>query len=358
MPKVTLGKIAQERRETCSGDKSSYPVVGLEHLTPGEVRLSAWAEGGDNTFTKRFYKGDVLFGRRRAYLKKAAQAPFDGVCSGDITVIKPISGKVLSELLPFIIQNDSFFKYAIRNSAGSLSPRVKWSALENYEINLPSADEQGRLAELLWAAIDLKASYQRSLAASDDLVKSRFMEMFIAGAPYPREPLKNFITQIRGVSYKPEDLHPSLDDDSVLLLRANNIGDRLINHDEVQFVAKEKVAQNQLIQEGDILVCASSGSLEHVGKAALCSRSVAGETFGAFCKLIRPHGSLLPEYIASYLCTDEYRETIMQLACGSNINNLKTEHIDELQIPVPNDDEQMRFITCVHSLDKSKFCGP
>lgn len=101
-------------------------------------------------------------------------------------------------------------------------------------------------------------------------------------------------------------------------------------------------------------MCASSGSLEHVGKAALCPQSLAGETFGAFCKLIRPQGNLLPEYIASYLCTDEYRKTIMQLACGSNINNLKTEHIDELQIPVPNNDEQTRFITCVHSLDKSK----
>ena len=65
MPKVNLGDIAKERREVYKGDKSSCPVVGLEHLTPGEIRLSAWGVGGDNTFSKAFFAGDVLSGRRR-----------------------------------------------------------------------------------------------------------------------------------------------------------------------------------------------------------------------------------------------------------------------------------------------------
>ena len=109
MPEVKLGEIAQERREICNSDKSSYPIVGLEHLIPGEIRLSTWDNGSDNTFSKLFRKGDVLFGRRRAYLKKAAQATIDGICSGDITVIQAIPEKVFPDLLPFIIQNDRFF---------------------------------------------------------------------------------------------------------------------------------------------------------------------------------------------------------------------------------------------------------
>ena len=81
-------------------------------------------------------------------------------------------------LLPFIIQNDAFFEFAVENSAGSLSPRVKWEHLANYEIDLPSMDEQRKLASLLWAAYDLKESYQRLLNASDEMAKSRFIEMF------------------------------------------------------------------------------------------------------------------------------------------------------------------------------------
>ena len=70
MSKVLLGDVATERRETCKGSKDGYPTVGLEHLTPEEITLASWDDGSDNTFTKMFHKGDVLFGRRRAYLKK------------------------------------------------------------------------------------------------------------------------------------------------------------------------------------------------------------------------------------------------------------------------------------------------
>lgn len=87
MAKVKLGDVAREYKETCKTDKSGLPIVGLEHLTPREIQLTHWDEDADNTFTKMFRKGQMLFGRRRAYLKKAALAPFDGICSGDITVI-------------------------------------------------------------------------------------------------------------------------------------------------------------------------------------------------------------------------------------------------------------------------------
>ena len=355
MSKVKLGDVAIEHKETCKGSKDGYPIVGLEHLVPEEVTLSVWDEGSDNTFTKLFRKGNVLFGRRRAYLKKAAVAPFDGICSGDITVIEAIPDRILSELLPFIIQNDELFDFAVGKSAGSLSPRVKWEHLKNYEFELPDMDKQRELAELLWAMDATKKAYQKLIAATDELVKSQFMEQFVIEAPYERTRLGDHISQIRGVSYKPADLRPSLSEESVLLLRANNIGAGRINHDEVQYVAKEKVSTVQLIRAGDILMCASSGSLEHVGKAAICLPSIEGETFGAFCKLIRPKGDLLPEYIAAYFETDEYREIIMQLACGSNINNLKTEHIDELQIPTPPAEVQEAFVSFLRQSDKSKF---
>lgn len=355
MSKVLLGDVAVEHKETCKGSKDGYPIVGLEHLIPEEITLTAWDEGSENTFTKMFRKGNVLFGRRRAYLKKAAVAPFDGICSGDITVIEAKPDRILPELLPFIIQNDALFDFAVGKSAGSLSPRVKWEHLKNYEFELPDMDKQRELATLLWAMDESKKSYQKLIAATDELVKSQFMEQFVIEAPYERTRLGDHISQIRGVSYKPADLRPSLSEESVLLLRANNIGAGRINHDEVQYVAKEKVSTVQLIRAGDILMCASSGSLEHVGKAAICLPSIEGETFGAFCKLIRPKGDLLPEYIAAYFETDEYREIIMQLACGSNINNLKAEHIDELQIPTPPAEVQEAFVSFLRQSDKSKF---
>jgi len=172
--KVKLGDVATESRETISENRQGLPIVGLEHLTPNELTLSTWDIDTVNTFTKLFRKGQMLFGRRRAYLKKAAIAPFDGICSGDITVIEAIPDKILPELLPFIIQNDNFFDFAIGKSAGSLSPRVKWEHLRLFEFNLPLFPEQRKLTDLLWAVNTTREAYKKLLNLTEEIVKSRF----------------------------------------------------------------------------------------------------------------------------------------------------------------------------------------
>ena len=174
---VKLGDVAHECRLTWSGDQTNIPIVGLEHLIPGEIELYSWDSNIEHTFSKKFVKGQVLLGRRRVYLKKAVMAPCDGICSGDITVIESTGG-ILPELLPFVIQNDRFFDYAMQGSAGSLSPRVKWEHLKNYEFPLPPLTEQKVLADKLWAAYRLKESYKKLLAATEEMVKSQFIEMF------------------------------------------------------------------------------------------------------------------------------------------------------------------------------------
>lgn len=348
---VKLGEVAKERRESIKTDKANKPIVGLEHLIPQQVQLTEWSNDADNTFTKLFHKGDVLFGRRRAYLKKASLAPFDGICSGDITVIAPIENKIAPELLPFIIQNDAFFDYAVEKSAGSLSPRVKWEHLKNYEFELPGLEEQRKLAKILWAVEETKQAYKTLFQKTDDLVKAKFEEMF---GDLKRERLGNYIEQIRGVSYKPTDLSPQLEEGYITLLRANNIADGTINFDDVQYVSRKKVSNNQIIQQKDILMCASSGSLEHVGKTALCSLS-AEYTFGAFCKLIRANNGLKAEYIFSYMNTKEYRNIIKDVANGANINNLRNEDIENIMIPIPSDKEQDTFICFYNQAEKSKL---
>ena len=178
MAVVKLGSVAKEFRQNWTGPKEGVPIVGLEHLTPEEITLSSWDHDTENTFSKKFEKGQVLLGRRRVYLKKAVIAPFDGICSGDITVIEAIPGKIVPELLPFIIQNDKFFDYAMQGSAGSLSPRVKWEHLKDYEFDIPDIPAQHTLADKLWAAYRLKQSYQSLIDATGEMVKSRFIEMF------------------------------------------------------------------------------------------------------------------------------------------------------------------------------------
>jgi len=170
--------IAKECRTTHKGNIAGVPIVGLEHIEPGDMLLKHWDVDVETTFTKSFKKGQILFGRRRAYQHKACVATCDGICSGDITVIEPIKGAVYPDLLPFIIQNDAFFDHAIKGSNGALSPRVKWEHMTNYEFSLPPIEEQKVLADKLWAAYEVKQSYQNMIDATNQMVKAKFVEMF------------------------------------------------------------------------------------------------------------------------------------------------------------------------------------
>lgn len=172
--KVKFGDVVVEPKETCKDifAEGIEHVVGLEHIDSGDMHLRKSATTEESTtFTKKFRKGDVLFGRRRAYLKKAAQAEFDGICSGDITVFRAKKEKLLPELLPFIVNNDKFFDYAVKHSAGGLSPRVKFKDLANYEFLLPPKEEQAKLAELLWA-MDEVIEREKEVLENNRLLKT------------------------------------------------------------------------------------------------------------------------------------------------------------------------------------------
>ena len=189
-----LKDVATVCSETFKGDKKGVPIVGLEHLIPEEVVLNNWDVDVDNTFTRSFRRGDVLFGRRRAYLKKAAQAPIDGICSGDITVIRANPEIVSPRLLPFIIQDDHLFDFAVGKSAGSLSPRVKWEHLGRYEFRLPDMAEQEKIADLLWSIDKTLQAYKHLASVTVDMVKAHFIEMFWSDK-YPFVEMRSLLHQ-------------------------------------------------------------------------------------------------------------------------------------------------------------------
>ena len=143
---VKFGDVAQEVKASTNDplDEGIERYIGLEHIDPESLRLVRYGLiAEDNpTFTKKFSVGDILFGRRRAYLKKAAVADFDGICSGDIIVIAPKGDDLVPDFLPFIVQSAPFFDWAVKHSAGGLSPRTKFKSLAEFEFLLPPRPRQ------------------------------------------------------------------------------------------------------------------------------------------------------------------------------------------------------------------------
>lgn len=352
MSKVKLGDVAIEHKETCGGSKDGYPIVGLEHLTPEEVTLTAWDEDSDNTFTKVFRKGNVLFGRRRAYLRKAAVAPFDGICSGDITVIEAIPDRILPELLPFIIQNDGLFSFAVGKSAGSLSPRVKWEHLKNYEFELPSMDRQRELAELLWAMDTTKKSYQKLIAATDELVKSQFMEQF--GDPsnnvygYPVTTLKE--VAVGPLSYGSVSSATEFDGITRYVRITDIMDDGNLGRD---IKSATKTEAKYLLHEGDILFARTGAT---VGKTCRYRENYGRAIYAGFLIRLIPDTTLIdPDYLYHFTKSDYYWDFVRSAQRVVAQPNINAQEYGDLQILLPKIEAQKSFAAFVQQSDKSKF---
>ncbi len=161
--------------------------VGLEHYDIAEPVIKRFGSTKMlTTATKKFEAGDVLIARRNVYLQRASVARFSGLTSGDSIILR-VKKNLCSEktdydtmcqLLPFILNSINFWDYANTNADGTMSKRLSPAILQEYEFDLPSIDEQKVLVEKLWAAYEVKQSYLRMIDATEEMVKSQFVEMF------------------------------------------------------------------------------------------------------------------------------------------------------------------------------------
>lgn len=348
---MKLEEFARESRATHKGDKSGVPIVGLEHLIPQEIKFSGYDVDTENTFTKTFKKGQILFGRRRAYLKKAAIADFDGICSGDITVIEAIPGKVDPLLLPFIIQNDKFFDYAVSRSAGGLSPRVKWEHLKDYEFDLPPIEEQRILADKLWAAYRLKESYKKLLTATQEMVKSQFIEMYYN--THNKQTLES-VCPIMNKGITPKYVESS----SVLVINQACIhwdGQRLGN---IKYHNEEIPVRKRILESGDVLLNATGNGT--LGRCCVFICPSDNNTYindGHVIALSTDRAVILPEVLNTYLSlNDTQAEIYRQYVTGStNQVDIVFSDIKKMKVPVPSMDEQILFVEVLTQADKCQF---
>lgn len=185
MKRVKFGDIVRDVKVQV--DRSNNPYlhyVAGDHMDSMDLTIrrkgSFATDDVGPAFIRIFKPGQVLYGSRRTYLKKIAVADFEGICSNTTFVLETKDSNVfLQELLPFIMLSESFTKWSISHSKGSTNPYVLFSDLANYEFTLPSLSEQKVLADKLWAAYRVKESYKKLLAATDDMLKAKFQEMFI-----------------------------------------------------------------------------------------------------------------------------------------------------------------------------------
>ncbi len=324
--------------------------VGLEHLEPGELKVRRWGNVADGTtFTTIFRPGQVLFGKRRAYQRKLAVANFSGVCSGDIYVLEPRDERLRQDVLPFICRTESFVAHAINTSAGSLSPRTSWDALEQLEIDLPPPKVQQQLAETFWgihSAVEALANARdRVRAVVDALVLQSSQTHFVALG-----------SVARSVEYGCS-LPSRSDGTGVPILRIPDIVAESANLTGLARldVPPQTVAKS-LLADGDILMVRTNGNPDYVGRCARISGLTEPTAFASYLIRIKvDEAKLRPAYAALALSTRRARAQLRTRARSSAGNfNINSQEIRSLQIPLPPVEVQDRTVEVVTRLDQAR----
>lgn len=354
MSVVRFDQIARECRETFKGSFEGKPIVGLEHIEPYDMLLKNYDVDVETTFTKSFKKGQMLFGRRRAYQHKACVATIDGICSGDITVIEPIEGKVYPDLLPFIIQNDDFFEHAIKGSNGALSPRVKWEHMANFEFDLPPLAEQKVLAEKLWAAYEVKQSYLKMIEATQEMVKSQFIEMFgdisINSKAWPVEKLAN-VADIKIGPFGSLIHQRDYQEGGHYLINPSQIINNKIVPDSKVAVTEYKYQEllSYSVSIGDIIL----GRRGEMGRAGIIEEE--GMLCGTGSMVIRPKDNGDSLFLHLFITSPHSKEWLENNSVGTTMMNLNTQIVGNMEIPILPANLKQQFVAIANQADKSVF---
>ena len=304
-------------------------------------------------FIRVFKPGQILYGSRRTYLKKIAVADFEGVCANTTFVFETKDPHAFEQrLLPFIMLSKDFTTWSIAKSKGSTNPYVLFSDLADFEFELPPLEEQKVLVDKLWAAYRLKEAYKKLLVATDEMVKSQFIEIFYG---METTPVKDYIDDSFPGEWGTEDK----DGNGVKVIRTTNFTNsgKLNLADVVTRSIEDRKVVRKQIKKYDTILERSGGTADNpVGRVVLFEED---NLFlcNNFTQVLR-FKDVDPRFAfyALYYFYQTNRTAIRSMGSKTTgIQNLNMSKYWEIGIPNASDEDQKAFVTIAEQADKSKF---
>ena len=361
MPKYKFAEIAfniTDKKMPEPGDEDLY--IGLEHLDSGSLRVTRWGSDVELVGQKLcMKKGDILFGRRNTYLRRAAIAPHDGIFSAHGMIFRPNTNVMDPDFFPFFISSDYFMDAAIRISVGSLSPTVNWKTLKELEFYLPDLEQQRKTSEILAAANETKEAYQDLLAKTDELVKSQFIEMFGDPIENPKKlpvgKLSKLATLItKGASPNWQGYGYTDDSSQTLFVTSENVREGELNLSQPKYLENgfNEKQKRSMLKKGDFLINIVGAS---IGRAARFDLDVKANINQAVALVRMDQEKVLSDYMIYYLNSPKALEMYESMKSAVARANLSLQNIGDLEILLPPLDDQRCFSVFLKQTDKSKF---
>lgn len=352
-----LGELADEISVRVDNpSKSKYDrFVGLEHFVSGDIKIKNWGTTENLvSSTKAFQKGDILFARRNAYLRRASLVEFEGCCSGDAFVIRENHNKVVSGFLAFLMNSNVLWDFANSNAAGTMSKRVKWRDLSEYEFLLPPKDQQAQLAELLWA-MDEVIEREKEMLKNLEINLDSSIENEIHGIEISGKTIKMIIEELSkkkkvvpldslGVFLKGKGIMKSdVIDSGIPCVR---YGELYTKHHRIirnyySFVDRATANQSFRLERNDILLAGSGETITEIGKSASFVDDI--EVYaGSDTLVFRPYE--MDGYYLGYLMNSELvRKQLNKYGTGATVMHIYQSDIKKIKVPLINLENQLKI---------------
>ena len=353
---VAFGDVVKKVTDKVDPEESGLErYVAGEHMDTDDLRIRRWGEIGDDylgpAFHMRFKPGQVLYGSRRTYLRKVALADFEGITANTTYVLESKDPEILlPELLPFLMQAETFHEHSKRESKGSVNPYVNFSDLAWYKFALPPLEKQRRIAEVLQA---VRASGETQFQLNDTLVQlTKSLIVQVEKSQTSKSVLLKDMCSIQnGFAFKSRDFV----DSGIPLISIKTIQTGSIVLEKVtdflppQF---EREYSDFVIRENDILMALSGATTGKSGIYESSEPAFLNQRVARFSNVMEDR--VHPVYLRCLLGILE--PTILRLASGSAQPNISTKEIGALSVSLPSMDDQSRIanaITQIEQLEKS-----
>jgi type I restriction enzyme S subunit len=347
--RVRLGECCEEVADRIDEpSQSGYErFVGLEHLDSGETIIRRWGSTADVTSSMKIFKrDDIIVARRNVYLRRAALAEFDGVCSGDGIVLRPTGRGCHTGLLPFLLNSDGFWDYVCSQADGSMSKRITVRRLLAYTFDVPSTEEQLRIVDACVAAQDLSSRYL-SLATSSVLLLQSSIDAAFDGF---EENLVSVGTLVdKGILASPQDgnhgeIHPKAADyvaSGVPFLMASDVRDGNVELEGCHFLPKQITdkLRTGFAHEGDVLLT-HKGTLGETAILGPLETDYAMLTPQVTYYRVIDRNYLLPRYLYFMFRSSRFQREMLSYGRQSTRAYVGIKKQHDLSVPVPTPEMQ------------------
>ncbi len=355
--RVRLGDVCEVERASGPSDDEVW-LLNLEVVekdTGCVARRETVPRSSLGSSTVSFTADSVLYSKLRPNLNKVVLPDSDGYATSEMIPLRPNTSMLTREYLAAYLRSYGFVKYAVESTAGAKMPRVSRRTVFDAVIPLPSIEEQNAVTRRFEVVNSLVMNCHRQLSLLDDLVKSRFVELFGDPAENPmgfrRETLATLGDLKNGVNYRKGESGCT-----VLCLGVSDFG----NRSELRGVSglspislSSRPSEESFLKDGDLVFVRSNGNRKLVGRCMAVYPQGDDVIYSGFCIRFRlTSDNVRIPYLVWALKQPSMRELL--LGRGANVQNLSQRALSDVMVPIPSLCMQDAFVAFAAEVAKSQ----